>query len=716
MQLKVWWLCALSTVVATSGRHLRLSLRQTPVATDTIAGINEAIFRARERQDNIEIDCKWSEVKYHDLVTAAHARQFATDSKIGELRTKQSAFQTQYTESIATIDKVKLKRKEQMKLCARFKESGIEAAQNNKDGRNLAEVLSDIVQCPEGALVQEFWLKCHDGSNGNQTISFEDPKLQAKAANLTNQSYNNLQVALLAAFNSKSSASHGQPPKKAPPKCVIPKRAVDCSSLSDSMSRLKGLLEDQGERNGAQMAKISEKCDQKVQSIDRNIVRLNNIAKTASEGLVNLGKEIAAAERQQFIASKSHHDATEARDDRKDRCKNEVYDLGREICELQKRRADLLRIRGQSALVGDCEVSPWKPKGPCSAKCGGGKQFFTREILSKPMGGAACPKLEFERQCNTAPCPVDCKVGKWSPWTECSVSCGDGVVSKKREIITKPENNGSPCPSTVETKMCGGTTPCEAECQLGEWGPWKACTRACGGGKKTRTRGIAKQATGRFHCPKAGSKKRTDFQACNKDACPAKKDLKCSSKADLVMLLDGSGSITTEAFEQQKAFATDLSSRFTLNQGTGHLIAAVIYGDSATTVFPLTDDALAMRNGIAGLRRGKGGASLSSGLNKAKQLLGRSSRKDNATENIVFVMADGPADSEVLSLEASHELQSYGVRVVVTLVGEGMDTKPLEALASKPTKQNFFNAKSFEELQRDVQSRMIEICSSVTGR
>jgi len=69
-----------------------------------------------------------------------------------------------------------------------------------------------------------------------------------------------------------------------------------------------------------------------------------------------------------------------------------------------------------------------------------------------------------------------------------------------------------------------------------------------------------------------------EFMTCNKKACPAAKDLKCSSKTDLVMLLDGSGSLTTEAFEQQKAFATDLSSRFTLGKDKGCAAPSIYTG------------------------------------------------------------------------------------------------------------------------------------------
>lgn len=707
---------ALAMVISISGRQLRLSWRQKPaVVDDDIEGINEAIFRARERRDNIEFDCKWSKEKYKNLVSEAHSRQFSTDSTIAQLRAKETTAQAAYTQTIMQIEKVKLKRSEQIKFCARFKELGSQQMEGNKFTGDLAKSLGDLVKCGQPGFLQGVQLNCHDGSDGNQTIDFENSDLQAKTQELGEESYKRLQVSLLALFHARSS-DHQAPPTPPVPepkvdvrKCLMPNRLVDCAALSDSMSQLKGLLGDMGDRNAGQMRKIADNCVKKKQSIDRNLVNLNNMAKTTSETLVNLGKEISAASRQQHIASRGHQDASDEMEAHKKRCKYDTDDLEREICELKKRRTDLLRIRGQSGLLVDCEVGPWEPKAPCSKTCGGGKQTFTRTLVNKAAGGAKCPSMSIDTDCNTGKCPVDCKIGEWTPWTACSVTCGTGVQSRKREVQVEAKNGGTACEPTLDSRVCSGP-PCEGDCVLAEFGPWGQCTKACGGGKKIRTRGIKQKATGRSRCPKVNSKERREFAACNAQACPKKDGLKCSSKTDLIMLLDGSGSITQETFEKQKAFAIDLAGRFTLDKTKGYMIGAVIYGEGAQTVFPLTDDAAVMQTKIGSLRRGDGGASLSGGLNEAKKLLGKG-RKD--ASNLVFVLADGPADSKDLSAEASRSLQKYGVRVVVSLVGEGVDPSPLKALASAPKKENFFNPKSFEELQRDVQSRMFEICPAI---
>ena len=50
---------------------------------------------------------------------------------------------------------------------------------------------------------------------------------------------------------------------------------------------------------------------------------------------------------------------------------------------------------------------------------------------------------------------VDCKVGEWKPWGECSATCGGGTKTRARDVIGAPENGGASCPDTLEeTDVC----------------------------------------------------------------------------------------------------------------------------------------------------------------------------------------------------------------------------------------------------------------------
>ena len=53
--------------------------------------------------------------------------------------------------------------------------------------------------------------------------------------------------------------------------------------------------------------------------------------------------------------------------------------------------------------------------------------------------------------------PVDCKVGEWMAWGECSATCGDGNKRRTREVVQQPGYGGNECPNLEETDRCNMT-------------------------------------------------------------------------------------------------------------------------------------------------------------------------------------------------------------------------------------------------------------------
>ncbi|MDO8971013.1 MAG: T9SS type A sorting domain-containing protein [Saprospiraceae bacterium] len=115
------------------------------------------------------------------------------------------------------------------------------------------------------------------------------------------------------------------------------------------------------------------------------------------------------------------------------------------------------------SCTNNCVVSPWGTWSECSAACGGGTQTRTRSIIQEARnGGAQCPALSESRNCNTQPCPNDCVLSDWGPWSECSVSCGGGTRTRTRTILVEAQNGGAPCGALSETEDCN-TQPCNDE-------------------------------------------------------------------------------------------------------------------------------------------------------------------------------------------------------------------------------------------------------------
>jgi len=51
-------------------------------------------------------------------------------------------------------------------------------------------------------------------------------------------------------------------------------------------------------------------------------------------------------------------------------------------------------------------------------------------------------------------CYVDCKVEDWSSWTKCSATCGGGTKTRGRGVVQEAENGGAACPSLEEEEPC----------------------------------------------------------------------------------------------------------------------------------------------------------------------------------------------------------------------------------------------------------------------
>lgn len=124
---------------------------------------------------------------------------------------------------------------------------------------------------------------------------------------------------------------------------------------------------------------------------------------------------------------------------------------------------EILAIKATKAV--NCKVGDWKAWGRCSVTCGGGTKRRARDVIHVDMNrvGETCPALEETMACNTAQCPVDCKVGNWRPWTKCSVTCDGGTKRRARDVVLRPVNGGAACPDLEETMACN-TEQCPLPC------------------------------------------------------------------------------------------------------------------------------------------------------------------------------------------------------------------------------------------------------------
>jgi len=139
----------------------------------------------------------------------------------------------------------------------------------------------------------------------------------------------------------------------------------------------------------------------------------------------------------------------------------------------------------------------------CSTTCGRGLRTVTRPItgchVTEEYKQEYCNDEEMQR------CPVNCLLGQWTGWTECSLVCqGPGVQLRLRPVLQTPfnyggvakceEDDGTPVDVTNNDAIhqlrpgCNVGVPCPVDCVQSSWGEWGRCTVSCGGGVQARTK------------------------------------------------------------------------------------------------------------------------------------------------------------------------------------------------------------------------------------
>ena len=165
-----------------------------------------------------------------------------------------------------------------------------------------------------------------------------------------------------------------------------------------------------------------------------------------------------------------------------------------------------------SHCVVDCAVDEWA----AWSSCDGGEPVSsrTRTVHTVPAnGGAACPLLV-----ETTPCavPVDCEVGAWSAWGEWGACTGAVQTrTRTRSVTTQPQHGGAACPALTsdETQACGSTG--DVDCVVGPWSSYGDCSATCGTGTQVRVREVVTPASGAgAACPDL-----VRSRSCNTEAC-----------------------------------------------------------------------------------------------------------------------------------------------------------------------------------------------------
>lgn len=236
---------------------------------------------------------------------------------------------------------------------------------------------------------------------------------------------------------------------------------------------------------------------------------------------------------------------------------------------------------------------------------------------------------------------------------------------------------------------------------LAKWTPWTPCSMACDGGFKEKFRHVAIPTRGFGKCPQADSRYRYAKASCNEQACAG--DEICVANQDLIIAVDGSGSVRAAGFDILKKFVAKLLERYqTMYWGAEAVkIGIVLFGNGvimpdgksvspAILSSPLTFDMEAIETTIKDLPFKKGFTNMAQAFSTAETAFIQGSRR--GSQSAVMVVTDGKPSFNFMTNEMVEQLDDKAIQRYFLLVNEedlsSASNRLMKAWASQPWETN----------------------------
>ncbi|CAK0826481.1 unnamed protein product [Prorocentrum cordatum] len=518
-------------------------------------------------------------------------------------------------------------------------------------------------------------------------------------------------------------------PKGGSRKCL--NGIVNCGYLHDIMALEWGKFKDLVDELTYIMQRNRDAYEGEKENMNEQIATLRSnkmkFTEMLSEAISEINSLTAATREKQ----QQHRDIERAFTIKMADCKKRMSEiLYTNICGTRTVRNALMRYSAVSPThsIKDCDVTDWSA-GPCTADgrgnsrsvdcddscpadvggvdvdtCGGLK-YLTRQVIISPNSfGMACPPLFFERtngtvgmKCNQFHCPVHCLMSEWSGWSGCSKECGGGAQGQTRSILVKPKNGGTECDTTLEEQPCN-TESCDRDCTLMPWTAWEPCSMACGGGIQERVRKVDIPIRANGKCPGSKHPDRFQMQQCNTQDCVG--DEICIARQDLVIALDGSGSVKQEGFDIIKNFALNLTSKYqSTYYGVEDMrIGLVLFGNGeyfdngtvapALEVVSITSDLDSVSTAIEGLQWQRGFTNMMQALKAADNMF--ADGRDDA-QSAVMMISDGKWTNAYRTTMLATAMKDKGVQIFMAPIAETttQNLVVLRGWASDPWETNY---------------------------
>jgi len=251
-----------------------------------------------------------------------------------------------------------------------------------------------------------------------------------------------------------------------------------------------------------------------------------------------------------------------------------------------------------------------------------------------------------------------------------------------------------------------------------------ACNPGDSPGFTERKRDVAIPTRGEGKCPVEESADRLETKDCNTQACTGNEE--CYAMQDLILAIDGSGSLTADNFDILKEYVVNLVKRYKgeVNDSEVMKVGVVQFGNgeiledgsisNAVKAMPLTTDMETVEQVVGELPYLKGFTNMAQSLTLANAMFTENGRE--TAQSAIMVITDGKPSFTFQTQQVVDRLEEKGVqRYFITITeSEGTETDLMKKWASAPWYTNHLHIPGFLQLmasgQTYVQEAVVMFC------
>jgi len=180
----------------------------------------------------------------------------------------------------------------------------------------------------------------------------------------------------------------------------------------------------------------------------------------------------------------------------------------------------------------------------------------------------------------------------------------------------------------------------------------------------------------------------------------------CTTKIDLVLVLDASGSISADDWEVEKQFALDLIGSFSEIGDDAVRIGLVTFATDVELQIPLNsgNNLASITNTINDMDQQQGQTNIGEAIEEGHSLF---SNPRPGVPQIMFLLTDGQANEpkdgpKALAVRQANLAKADGIDLYVVGVGDQVDRDDLSSLASTPSEDYTYFTANFDDLDSSV--------------